>query len=77
MQKSQALVDLLEELAIENSEELTYLITMVTHRYLNQNPENYISYNNVIGALEGCKLELHRRHISLYENDKCVENGDV
>jgi hypothetical protein len=34
-------------------------------------------YNDAIGALEGAKLELYRRYVSAYEDDKIKENGDV
>jgi hypothetical protein len=34
-------------------------------------------YNDVIGALECCKLELYRRMVAPYENTKIKENGDV
>ena len=57
--------------------ELNYLVTLLTHRYLNQKPESYGMYNDAMGALEGAKLELYRRHVAMYENEKIKENGDV
>lgn len=75
--KFNALVNLLEATDIETAGELNYLLTMVAHRYLNQEPESYSMYNDAIGALEGAKLELYRRHVSPYENEKIKENGDV
>jgi hypothetical protein len=72
-----AFTRLLEEQEIRSAGELNYLVTMITHRYLNQKPESYGMYNDAIGALEGAKLELYRRHVALYENDKIKENGDV
>lgn len=62
---------------IKNPGELTYLLTMLTHRYLNQQPENYQFYNDCLGALEATKLELYRRHVASYEDDKMKENGDI
>jgi hypothetical protein len=41
------------------------------------NGENYQHFNDVLGALEGAKLELYRRRIAPYEDTKIVENGDV
>lgn len=67
----------MEGLSIESAGELNYLVTMLTHKYLNQQPESYSMYNNAIGALEGAKLELYRRHVAIYENEKIKENGDV
>lgn len=70
-------VTAMEKLEMASAGELNYLITMLTHRYLNQKPESYAMYNDAIGALEGAKLELYRRHVASYENDKIRENGDV
>jgi hypothetical protein len=67
----------MQSLEIKTPGELNYLITLLAHRYLNQKPESYSMYNDAIGALEGAKLELYRRHIASYENEKIKENGDV
>lgn len=67
----------MDKLEMASAGELNYLVTMLTHRYLNQKPESYSMYNDAIGALEGAKLELYRRHVASYENDKIRENGDV
>ncbi len=37
----------------------------------------YADYNTLLGALEATKLELYRRHIAPYEEQKMKENGDV
>lgn len=57
--------------------ELNYLITMLCHEYVTENGQNYQTYNDIIGALEGAKLELYRRKVSSYEDQKIAENGDV
>lgn len=57
--------------------ELNYLITMMVDKYVKEKGVNYQSYNDVMGALEGCKLELYRRRISPYEDEKILQNGDV
>jgi len=75
--KFSELLAVLEKEPINSAGELNYLLTMIVHKYLNQKPENYQSYNDAIGALEGCKIELYRRHISDYEDTKQKENGDV
>lgn len=62
---------------ISSAGELNYLLTRLVHKYIEQNPESYQKYNDAIGALEGAKLELYRRHISNYEDRKIIENGDV
>lgn len=71
------LTDMMESASIKTPGELNYLITLLTHSFLNQKPESYQGYNDVLGALEGAKLELYRRHVASYENDKIKENGDV
>ena len=71
------LIELLDGQDIRSAEELSYLITMMLHKYLNQKPESYQMYNDAIGALECAKMELYRRHVSLLENDKIKDHGDV
>jgi hypothetical protein len=57
--------------------ELNYILTSEIQRYIYCRGENYQSYNDIIGALESCKLELYRRKIAPYEDEKIKENGDV
>ncbi len=38
---------------------------------------NYQRFNDMIGALECCKLELYRKRIAPYEDGKERENGPV
>ncbi len=57
--------------------ELNYLITMVCKYYLFTNKERYQSYNDIIGALECCKLEFYRKRTAPYEDIKEKENGEV
>jgi hypothetical protein len=60
----------------ETAGELNYLFTEIIKNYMGPN-ENYQRYNDVLGALEGCKLEVYRRKIAPYEDIKIKENGDV
>jgi hypothetical protein len=55
---------------------LNYMITKLVHWWLGDNP-NYERYNAAIGVLECAKLELYRRKVSPYEDEKIKENGDV
>lgn len=57
--------------------ELNYVFTKICHRYWVENGKNYQAFNDIIGALEGCKLELYRRKVVPYEDIKILENGDV
>ncbi len=61
----------------ENAGELNFLITDIVTGYLIKKGEKYQTYNDIIGALEGAKLELYRRKIAPYEDKKIDENGDV
>jgi hypothetical protein len=38
---------------------------------------NYQRFNDMIGALECCKMELYRKKVSPYEDVKEKENGPV
>jgi len=60
-----------------NAGELNYRITQVIKEYLEKHGEKYQIYNDVIGALEGAKLEIYRRKIAPYEDEKIKKNGDV
>ena len=57
--------------------QLNYLFTTIAHEYFQINGQNYQAFNDILGALEGCKLELYRRKIAPYEDVKIQENGDV
>ena len=57
--------------------ELNYLMSQLVKGFLAINGESYTSFNAVVGVLECLKLELYRRKIANYEQDKCNENGDV
>lgn len=56
--------------------DLNYIITMILSKALGENP-NYARFNEIIGVLECCKLEMYRRKIAKYEDQKIKENGDV
>lgn len=61
----------------ETPGELNYIFTEIIFNYLEQKGQSYQTYNDIIGALECCKMELYRRHISTYEDKKIQENGDL
>ena len=62
---------------VHSAGDLNYLITKICHMYMIWQGENYQHYNDVLGVLEGAKLELYRRRIALYEDKKIEQNGDV
>lgn len=69
--------------------ELNYVLCHIIWNYLEQKTVDkigeipnieklkYKDYNEIIGILESCKLEIYRRLISSYEDKKKDENGDV
>jgi len=70
--------ELLEEGRIPNNPgELNYMFTMMILHYFTANGGNYQAANDIMGALEGAKMEFYRRVVSPYEDRKIEENGDV
>lgn len=57
--------------------DLNYIFTRLCQEYLKRSGEHYSTYNELVGVLECCKLELYRRKVSIYEDEKIEENGDV
>ena len=56
---------------------LNFAITQIVLDYFEKVPPNYQSINDILGALEGAKLEFYRRVAVPYEDKKKEENGDV
>ena len=57
--------------------ELNYMISMLCLRFIKTQEPGYGAINDVVGALEGAKLEFYRRYASPYEDWKAAENGDI
>ena len=57
--------------------DLNYAFTLLLDRYIQEHGLSYQHLNDVMGALEGAKMELYRRVIVPYETQKMLENGDV
>ena len=62
---------------VQNSGELNYKITELLTDYIRCHGLCYKNINDMIGALEGAKMELYRRVVAPYEDLKIKENGDV
>jgi hypothetical protein len=58
------------------SGELNFVLTRIVSCYFKDHP-NYQGINDIVGALEGAKLEFYRRVAVPYEDKKIIENGDV
>jgi hypothetical protein len=57
--------------------ELNFAFTNLIKTYINNVGWRYATANDIIGALEACKLEFYRRQVAPYEDVKIKENGDV
>lgn len=57
--------------------QLNFVITRLTHGYLEREGTSYRTLNEVIGVLECSKLEIYRRVVAPYEDGKISVNGDV
>lgn len=78
--KKIALVNLSDDNLIftpENAGELNYVVTKFINNYLEKHGVRYRHINEMIGALECCKLELYRRIASPYEDVVMRKNGDA
>jgi hypothetical protein len=56
--------------------ELNYMISRLLKNYWDSH-HNYQGINDIVGALEGARMEFYRRIAVPYENQKIFENGDV
>ena len=61
----------------ETPGELNYAITVLVREYVALFGLRYQTINDVLGALEGAKLEFYRRVAAPYEEMKRAQNGDV
>ena len=57
--------------------DLNYIFTKLILNSLSKDKINYQNLQNKIGMLECCKQELYRRLLSIHEDKKIIENGDV
>jgi hypothetical protein len=61
-----------------NAGELNFVISRIVTSYFNRMDKgNYQAANDVVGALEGAKLEFYRRAVAPYEDEKIKINGDL
>lgn len=61
----------------QNAGDLNFLVTCFIDNYIIEHGVRYANVNEMIGALECCKLELYRILIAPYEDVKIDENGGV
>ena len=76
-ERRQKLLTNLTNCHMRSPRELNYVITKIIQHYMFANEETYKQYNEIIGVLECVKMELYRRKIAPYEDEKIETNGDV
>lgn len=58
--------------------ELNYIFSMIASIYITAHGEKrYQYFNDILGALEGAKLEIYRRLVAPYEDSAIKKNGDL
>lgn len=57
--------------------ELNFEFTGAIVNYIDEVGLNYRTINDVLGALEGAKMEFYRRIVVPYEEKKIAQHGDV
>ena len=67
----------IKDINLDKAGNLNYIITKLCHLYMKKHGIRYQYFNDVIGALEGAKLELYRRFAGPYEDEAQQKNGDV
>ena len=56
--------------------ELNYVFSLLAKGYFEAH-STYQGINDIVGALDGAKLEFYRRIVVPYEDKKIIANGDV
>lgn len=56
--------------------ELNYVISSIVWELFRMQ-KKYQRANDIMGALEGIKLEFYRRKVAALEDEKILENGDL
>lgn len=57
--------------------ELNYVICNLVKDYMALYGTSYTTLNALIGVLECAKLEIYRRVVAKYEEEKIAANGDI
>lgn len=74
-EKLQSLIDHIAALPVEQQDgAVNYSVTKLLHSVY---APSYFNYNRAIGVLSAIQLELYRRKVAPYEDEKIVQNGDV
>jgi len=61
----------------KNAGELNYAMSKIFSKYIEEKGLCYKNINDILGAIEGSKMEFYRRVVAPYEDLKIRENGDL
>ena len=64
-------------LDVRTTGELNYMLTCVIREYMERRGLSYQVINDIVGALEGAKLEFYARVARPYEDTRRELNGDI
>jgi hypothetical protein len=56
---------------------INYLNFVFVRRWIKKNGKKYFVFASIIGTLICCILEIYRRLVAPYEEEKIISNGDV
>lgn len=65
------------DLDIRTPGELNFIFTIHIKEYIQNKGLGYQTINDIVGALECCKMEFIRRVVNPYEDSKIKSNGDI
>ena len=72
------LTDYTDNLSIQDlAGHINYLNFMIVRRWIKKNGKKYFVFATIVGTLICCILEIYRRLIAPYEDEKINSNGDV
>ena len=75
--KDRAMLDPNTKLFAITAGELNFQITSLIIEYMGAQGLSYQTCNDIVGALDGAKVEFQRRVVAPYEDMKIAQNGDV
>ena len=67
----------IKDIPLGGAGNLNYTLTTICQYYLKLHGLKYATINDIVGALEGAKIEFYRRVATPYEEEKIMQNGDV
>ena len=64
-------------MSIETLGQFTYVIYVLSLKFLQHMGISYANYASILGALTCTLQELYRKEVSVYEDEKELQNGSI